>query len=70
MNNMGGFKQLENIKKQIKKMKDDVKKAKVQEGLLYNSLYSFRVKLSRENARHHLFDSLDDDGKKDEYDRK
>ena len=31
------------------------------EKLLYNSLYSFRVKLSKENTRHHLFDNLDED---------
>ena len=29
------------------------------ETLLYNSLFSFRVSLSKENAKHHLFDNLE-----------
>ena len=56
---MGGQKQLENIKKQIKVIKQEVKQSSLHEQLLYNSLYSFRVKLSKENTRHHLFDNLD-----------
>ena len=31
--------------------------------MLYNSLYSFRVKLSKENVRHHLYDNLDGEDK-------
>ena len=56
---MGGQKQLETIKKDIKKIKAQVKQCTVQEKLLYNSLFSFRVSLSKENTRHHLFDSLE-----------
>ena len=56
---MGGQKQLETIKKEIKKIKAQVKQCSVQEKLLYNSLFSFRVSLSKENTRHHLFDSLE-----------
>lgn len=29
------------------------------ETMLYNSLFSFRVKLSKENTKHYLFDNLD-----------
>ena len=34
--------------------------------MLYNSLYSFRVKLSKENTKHHLFDNLDGEDDKKE----
>lgn len=40
-------------------MKAQVKQSSLHETLLYNSLYSFRVKLSKENTKHHLFDNLD-----------
>ena len=31
------------------------------ERLLYNSLFSFRVNLSKENTKHYLFDNIDDE---------
>ena len=36
-----------------------MKKSSLHETLLYNSLYSFRVGLSKENTKHHLFDNID-----------
>lgn len=53
---------METIKKEIKKIKEQVKQSSVHERLLYNSLFSFRVSLSKENTRHHLFDSLEGEG--------
>ena len=36
-----------------------MKQSSLHETLLYNSLYSFRVGLSKENTKHHLFDNID-----------
>ena len=65
VDNMGGQKQLETIKKQLKSLKAQVKQSSLHETLLYNSLYSFRVQLSKENTKHHLFDNLDGEQEKD-----
>lgn len=41
-----------------------MKQSTLHETLLYNSLYTFRVSLSKENTKHHLFDNID--GEEDE----
>ena len=58
MEDMGGQRQVHKIKDGLKVLRKSINEWKVQEGLLHNSLFSFK---QQEKGQNHLYDSIDHD---------
>mmetsp|Transcript_19367 Transcript_19367/g.32961 ORF Transcript_19367/g.32961 Transcript_19367/m.32961 type:complete len:149 (-) Transcript_19367:351-797(-) len=62
MEDLMGQKQVKRIKQQLKIVKDEVREQSLNEGIISNSLFMYKYKLSStEKGRNHLYDSIEEE---------
>lgn len=56
---MGGQKQVKTIKEGLRELRSQLKDQKVHEGLMINSIFNFKNKMTHK-GRNHLYDNIEE----------
>jgi hypothetical protein len=57
---MGGLRQVKKIKDGLKNLSNEVRESRFSEGIMMNSIFNFKNKMSHK-ARNHLYDNIEED---------
>ena len=58
---MGGQRQVKRIKEGLRSLKQQVREEKFEEGLMVNSIFTFKNKMSHK-GKNHLYDNIEEEG--------
>jgi len=65
MEDMGGQRQVANVKEGIKELRTDIYQSRLSEGLMMNSIFNYKLQLN-EKGRNYLYDEIDTQDAKEE----